>query len=165
MSDGLRNNTFSPFSSGVEIVKTAPQEKNGVCDYKMVWSCLIVHPVRNSVWSLCVFPDRRTCKQWVVAFTFAARCYNFGSLPVFLHRFNSSSRSDAVWWIYSSPLLFWMDVVHWLCFCAICNGYIWWNCRLLPGRNTNIRHKYINFDGMRNTYPTSAVVDHRGWFV
>ena len=41
---------------------TAPEEKNGVCDYKTVWSCLMVHPVRNSAWSLCVFTAHRTCK-------------------------------------------------------------------------------------------------------
>ena len=36
--------------------------KNGVCGCKIVWSCLVVHPVRNSAWSLCVLPDYRTCK-------------------------------------------------------------------------------------------------------
>ena len=36
--------------------------KNGVCGCKIVWSCLVVHPVRNSAWSLYVLPVYRTCK-------------------------------------------------------------------------------------------------------
>ena len=59
--DTLRNNAFRPLVRGSRLL-TAPQEKNGVCDYKMVWSCLMVHPVRNSAWSLCVFPVHRTSK-------------------------------------------------------------------------------------------------------
>ena len=64
MGDTLRNNAFSPLVRESRLFGEgqASQEKNGVCHYKMVWSCLMVHPVRNSAWSLCVFTDHRTCK-------------------------------------------------------------------------------------------------------
>ena len=64
MGDTLRNNAFSPLVRGSRLFGEglASQEKNGVCHNKMVWSCLMVHPVGNSAWSLCVVPVHGTSK-------------------------------------------------------------------------------------------------------
>ena len=53
---------LAPLVRGSRLLRLRLRKKNGVCDYKTVWSCLMVHPVRNSAWSLRVFPAHRTFK-------------------------------------------------------------------------------------------------------
>ena len=128
MAQNLLHTSFDPLVRGSRLLRL--RLKKCVCGCKILWSCLIVDPVGNSAWSFTVLPDHRTCKQWVVAFTLAAHyCSCVVFYYVFQYRFilqrDFSSRSDTERQIYSFPVIFWMEVVHWRCFCAICNRYIW----------------------------------------